>query len=58
MRGTSGYSRSVMGTVLGLLGLIVFCAVVISLAAGVTLLVVKIFPSGSKKKKPPEPQTS
>jgi hypothetical protein len=46
-----------MGTVLGLIGLIVFCAVVISLAAGVTWLVVKIFPSGSKKKKP-EPQAS
>ncbi|MEK6273908.1 MAG: hypothetical protein AABM30_01060 [Actinomycetota bacterium] len=46
-----------METVLGLLGLIVFCTVVISFAAGVTLLVVKIFPSGSKKKKP-EPQAS
>ena len=45
-----------MESVLGLIGLIVFCVAVISLAAGVTLLVVKIFPSGSKKKKP-EPQT-
>jgi hypothetical protein len=44
-----------MESVLGLIGLIVFCAAVISLAAGVTWLVVKIFPSGSKKKKP-EPQ--
>jgi hypothetical protein len=43
-----------MATVLGLLGLIVFCVVVISLAAGITWLVVKIFPSGSKKK-PEEP---
>jgi hypothetical protein len=46
-----------MESVLGLIGLIVFCAAVISLAAGVTLLVVKIFPSGSKKKPKPEPQT-
>ena len=44
-----------MGTVLGLIGLIVFCAVVISLAAGITWLVVKLFPSGKKK---PEPQAS
>ena len=43
-----------MSTVLGLLGLIVFCTFVVSLAAGVTMLVVKIFPSG-KKKKPEEP---
>lgn len=46
-----------MQTVLGLLGLIVFCAAAISFAAGITLLVVKIFPSSSKKKKP-EPQAS
>jgi hypothetical protein len=43
-----------MESVLGLIGLIVFCTAVISLAAGVTWLVVKIFPSGSKKK--PKPQ--
>ena len=48
-----------MESVLGLLGLIVFCVAVISLAAGVTMLVVKIFPSSSKKKKKePEPQAS
>jgi hypothetical protein len=41
-----------METVLGLLGLIVFCAAAISFAAGITWLVVKIFPSGNKKKKP------
>ena len=46
-----------METVLGLIGLIVFCAAVISFAAGITWLVVKIFPSGDKKKKP-EPQAS
>jgi hypothetical protein len=46
----------VIEDVLGLLGLIVFCAAVISLAAGITWLVVKLFPSGKKKK--PEPQPS
>ena len=46
-----------MDTALGLLGLIVFCAVAISFAAGVTWLVVKIFPTKDKKKKP-EPQAS
>jgi hypothetical protein len=44
-----------MGTVLGLLGLIVFVVCVIGFAAGITMLVVKVFPSGTKKK--PEPQT-
>ena len=44
--------------VLGLLGLIVFCTAVISLAAGITWLVVKLFPSADKKKKKPEPQAS
>ena len=46
-----------MTSALGLVGLIVFCAAVISFAAGITLLVVKLFPSG-KKKKDPEPQAS
>ena len=46
-----------MESVFGLFGLIVFCAAVISLAAGITLLVVRIFPSADKKKKP-EPQAS
>jgi hypothetical protein len=46
-----------MESALGLLGLIVFCAAVISFAAAITLLVVKIFPTG-KKKKEPEPQAS
>jgi hypothetical protein len=47
----------VIDTVLGLLGLLAFVVAVISFAAGVTWLVVKIFPSGSKKKKP-DPQPS
>jgi hypothetical protein len=44
-----------MGTVLGLLGLIVFVVLTISLAAGVTWLVVKLFPQQEKK---PRPETS
>ena len=39
-----------MDTVLGLIGLIAFVVAVISLAAGVTWLVVKLFPSQEKKK--------
>ena len=46
-----------MGSVLGVLGLIVFIVCVVGFAAGITWLVVKVFPSGSKKKKP-EPQPS
>src|SRR6266480_2068743 len=39
-RAPRGYSRSVMATVLGLLGLLVFIVAVIALAAGITWLVV------------------
>ena len=46
-----------MENVLGLIGLIVFCAVVISLAAGVTWLVVRLFPPQDKKPKP-QPESS
>ena len=45
-----------MGTVLGLLGLIVFVAIVVVFAVGITWLVVKVFLLGDKKKS--EPQTS
>jgi hypothetical protein len=38
-----------MDTVLGLIGLIIFVVAVISLAAGVTWLVVKLFPQQDKK---------
>lgn len=38
-----------MDTVLGLLGLLVYMAVIISLACGVTWLVVKLSPSKSQK---------
>jgi hypothetical protein len=44
-----------MLTVLGLLGILAFCAAVIALAAAVTWLVVKISPSKSAKPKPAEP---
>ena len=46
-----------MGTILGLLGLIVFVVAVISLAASVTWLVVKLFPSNEQKKKA-QPESS
>ena len=39
-----------METVLGLLGLILYVVAVISLAAGVTWLVVRLFPTKEKKK--------
>ena len=39
-----------METVLGLLGLLVLVAAVISVAAGVTWLVVRLFPTKEKKK--------
>jgi hypothetical protein len=41
-----------MDSVLGLLGLIVFVVAVISFAAGVTWLVVKLFPQQEKKPRP------
>jgi hypothetical protein len=43
-----------MEDVLGLLGMVVFIVATIALAAGVTWLVVKITPSGPRKK----PETS
>ena len=44
-----------METVLGLIGMVIFIAATIALAAGVTWLVVKITPSEPKKKPKPEP---
>jgi Mn2+/Fe2+ NRAMP family transporter len=49
-RGIRVYSRSVLETVLGLIGMAVFIVATIALAAGVTWLVVKITPSGNKSK--------
>ena len=40
-----------MTTVLGLIGIAVFIAVILALAAGVTWLVVRFSPSPQKKKK-------
>ena len=46
-----------MDTFLGLVGLAIFIVCVISLAAGITWLVVKLTPPPSaKKKKQPEPE--
>ena len=39
-----------MDDVLGLLGLIVYVVAVVSIAAGVTWVVVKLFPTQDKKK--------
>ncbi|HEU5065707.1 MAG TPA: hypothetical protein VFT86_07440 [Gaiellaceae bacterium] len=39
-----------MDDILGLLGLIVYVVAVISIAAGVTWVVVKLFPTQEKKK--------
>jgi hypothetical protein len=41
-----------VGTVLGLLGLVVFCAAVIALAAGVTYLVIRFGPGSSAERHP------
>jgi hypothetical protein len=45
MPSASSYSRSVVMDALGILGMVVFCACVIALAAGITWLVVKYSPA-------------
>ena len=40
-----------MDTILGLLGLLAYVVAIVSIAAGVTWLVVKLFPTQDKKKK-------
>jgi hypothetical protein len=45
-----GYSRAALGTVLGLIGMVLFIVATIALAAGITWLVVKITPSEPRKK--------
>jgi hypothetical protein len=52
----SDYSTSGVHTVLGLVGLVVFIACVILLAAGVTAAVVRISPT--RDKKPEQPSES
>jgi hypothetical protein len=44
-----------VNTVLGLIGIVLFIAGVISLAAGVTWVVVKLSPDPNRKKKRSEP---
>ena len=56
-RGIRVYSRSVVETVLGLIGMAVFIVATIALAAGVTWLVVKVTPSGPRKKPETTPET-
>ena len=46
-----------MANVLGLIGMVVFIVATIALAAGITWIVVKITPSGPKKKPAPTPET-
>jgi hypothetical protein len=50
-----GYSRAALETVLGLIGMVIFIVATISLAAGITWLVVKITPSEPRKKPAPAP---
>jgi hypothetical protein len=47
---TCGYSRFALETVLGVIGMVVFIAAVIGLAAGMTYLIVKISPSTRRSK--------
>jgi hypothetical protein len=47
----SGYPWLVVDTLLGLLGLVVFVVCVISLAAGVTFVVVKLIPADRSARK-------
>jgi hypothetical protein len=44
-----------LNDVLGLLLLVVYIAAIVSLAAGITLLVIKIFPTERNPKKPDSP---
>jgi hypothetical protein len=41
--------------VLGLLGMVIFIVATIAVAAGITWVVVKVTPSGPRKKPKPEP---
>jgi hypothetical protein len=51
MPSASSYSRSVVLDALGIIGMFVFCACVIALAAGITWLVVRYSPA----KRPGQP---
>jgi hypothetical protein len=56
-RGMSAYSRVGLATVLGLIGMVVFIVATIAAAAAVTWVVVKITPSGPRKKPEPKPES-
>jgi hypothetical protein len=45
----------VLATVLGLIGMVIFIVATIAVAAGITYVVVKVTPSGPRKKPKPEP---
>jgi hypothetical protein len=49
MPSACGYSRSVVGDVLGLIGMAVFIAIIVALAAGVTWIVVRLSPPANGK---------
>ena len=51
MHGPRGYSRSAMKSALGLIEFVVFITAIVSVAAGITWLVVRLSP----KKKPDAP---
>jgi hypothetical protein len=53
MPSAPSYSRSALETVLGLIGMVIFIVATIAAAAAVTWLVVKITPSGPRKKPAP-----
>jgi hypothetical protein len=52
-----GYSRAALETVLGLIGMVLFIVATIALAAGITWVVVKVTPSGPRKKPEPTAET-
>ena len=51
-----GYPNSALETVLGLIGMVVYIVATISLAAGVTYLIVRISPTNRKKNGQPKPK--
>jgi hypothetical protein len=44
-----------LATVLGLIGMVIFIAATIAVAAGITWVVVKVTPTAPRKKPKPEP---
>jgi hypothetical protein len=53
----SAYSRVALATALGLIGMVIFIVATIAAAAAVTWVVVKITPSGPRKKPEPKPES-